>query len=309
MKEQLVSIIIPFKNFDEYVDECVKECKKLDYENFEIILLPDEPIKIIKGVKIISTGPVSPGKKRNIGVKHSKGEYCAFIDSDAYPRKDWLINTIKHFSDFNVVAVGGPGLTPDNDGFLEKAGGMVMSSFLMGGMCTRYKLHKARKNDDIHSCNFISRKSIFKKIKWNEKYWPGEDTLICLDIKRLGGTMIEDPNVVVYHHRRALFKKHLSQISRFGLHRGFFAKKFPKTSFRLTYFIPSILVLFLLFGWLVNIYLFLIGLSAYLFLTFFESLSAKNLKMIPLVWLGIILTHITYGIFFLDGFLRGGLKR
>jgi glycosyltransferase involved in cell wall biosynthesis len=309
MKSSSVSIIVPCKKFDEYVDECVKECKKLDYKNFEIILLPDVKIKKINKVRIIPTGNVSPGKKRNIGVKHSKGEFYAFIDSDAYPKKNWLKNAIKYFSKPEVVALGGPGVTPENDSNMQKAGGLVMSSFLMAGMSTRYKTGKINDSDDIHSCNFIARKSLFKKIKWNEKYWPGEDTLLCLDIKKLGGKMLEAQDVVVYHHRRPLFRKHLAQVSKFGLHRGFFAKKFPETSFRLTYFIPSFFVLFLLLGWVINRYVYISVIAFYLTLTLLSAFLLGNLKLLFLVWFGIIKTHISYGVFFLIGFLRKELKR
>jgi glycosyltransferase involved in cell wall biosynthesis len=106
LSKPLVSIIIPCKEKDNYTTECVEHCKRLDYSNFEIILLPDYPTQMINGVKVITTGPVAPGVKRNIGVKNSNGEFCAFIDNDAYPRGDWLTNALKHFEDSWVGGVG-----------------------------------------------------------------------------------------------------------------------------------------------------------------------------------------------------------
>ena len=38
-------------------------------------------------------------KKRNIGVKNTKTEYIAFIDSDAYPNDNWITNGEKLLSD------------------------------------------------------------------------------------------------------------------------------------------------------------------------------------------------------------------
>ena len=122
----LVSIIIPCKDVDDYTRECIEYCRRLDYPNFEIILLPDYSTEAIDGVKVIATGPVAPGVKRNIGVKNSNGEFCAFIDNDAYPRSDWLTNALKYFEDPEVGGVGGPGLTPEADGFMQKAGGYVL---------------------------------------------------------------------------------------------------------------------------------------------------------------------------------------
>ena len=83
-----VSIIIPCKDIDAQTCECIDSCMQLDHDNFEIIVLPDDHSKGAGDTKITATGAVSPGRKRNIGAKNSTGEFLAFIDSDAYPRRD-----------------------------------------------------------------------------------------------------------------------------------------------------------------------------------------------------------------------------
>lgn len=313
----LVSIIIPCKDIDYYTRECIKQCNELYYENYEIILLPDNSNETIEGVKVIPTGSLSPGAKRNIGVKNSKGEFCAFIDNDAYPKNDWLTNAVKYLENPEIGGVGGPGVTPEEDSEVQKAGGYVLSSFMVGKLSTRYKTKQSYESDDIHSCNFIARKSLVEAAGgWNEKYWPGEDTLMCLAIKRLGKKLVETSNVVVYHHRRSLFKPHLKQVSRFGEHRGFFAKKFPENSLKLTYFIPSLLVLSLLIGLFVSllfplfVYVVALGVVVYLSLSMIAAtLQVNRAKLILLVWLGIIVTHMVYGLSFLSGLIKSDLKR
>jgi len=317
LKNSLVSIIIPCKDIDDYTRECIKHCNQLDYDSYEIILLPDDLEEIIEGVKVIATGSVSPGIKRNIGVKNSRGEFCAFIDSDAYPRSDWLKNAVKYLEDLAVGGVGGPGLTPEADGLVQKAGGYVLSSFMVGNLSSRYKTRQSFESDDIHSCNFIARKSVVEEAGgWNEKYWPGEDTLMCLAIKRLGKKLIETSDVVVYHHRRSLFRPHLKQVSRFGEHRGFFAKKFPENSVKLTYFFPSLIILSLVAGALLSlffpffVYILVLGVAAYFALSLLgAALQVRKPKLILIVWMGIIVTHIVYGAFFLSGLVKRDLKR
>jgi len=313
----LVSIIIPCEEIDDYVKECVKHCKQLSYGNYEIILLPDNALEKVDGVKIIPTGPVTPGAKRNIGIANSSGEICAFIDSDAYPRKDWLRNAVKYFNDPEVAAVGGPGLTPREDGIMQKASGHVLSSFMVGNISSRYKAEESFESDDIHSCNFIARKTVLRDVGgWNEKYWPGEDTLICLAVKKAGKKLIEASDVVVYHHRKPLFRSHLKQVSRFGLHRGFFAKRFQGNSFKLTYFIPSLLVSFLFAGVLASIInpflvnILLLAVSLYLILGLIATLlEVRDAKLILPVWLGIIATHVVYGVSFLVGLMKRDLEK
>ena len=141
--------------------------------------------------------------------------------------------------------MGGPGITPDEDSFMQKAGGLVLSSFMVGGLSKRYTSKHVFESDDIPSCNFIARKSVLSDVGgWDEKYWPGEDTLVCMAITKQGNKMILAPNVVVYHHRRSLFTRHLTQVSRYGVRRGFVAKKFKANSLKLQYLMPSFLVLF-----------------------------------------------------------------
>jgi len=313
----LVSIIIPCKDIDDYTRECIKHCEQLDYDNYEIILLPDDSKELIGDVKIIPTGPVSPGKKRNIGVQNSQGEFCAFIDNDAYPRRDWLANALEYLGNPEVGGVGGPGVTPEADALSQKAGGYVLSSFMVGNLSSRYKAKQSLESDDIHSCNFIASKSVVTTAGgWDEKYWPGEDTLMCLAIRRLGKKLIESSNVVVYHHRRSLFRSHMKQVSRFGEHRGFFAKKFPQNSLKTTYFIPSVLILSLLMGALLSLlfpffgYLLALGLVTYFASSLVAAaLQAKGVKLVFLVWLGIIVTHVVYGLMFLFGLTKRDLKR
>jgi cellulose synthase/poly-beta-1,6-N-acetylglucosamine synthase-like glycosyltransferase len=317
MPEPLVSIIIPCKEVDDYTRECIEYCKQLTYSNFEIILLPDYFTQTIDNVKVIATGPVSPGIKRNMGVKNSNGLFCAFIDNDAYPRLDWLTNALKYFEDPKVGGVGGPGLTPEEDSFMQKAGGLVLSSLMVGNLSSRYKTESSFESDDIHSCNFIARKQdVEASGGWNEKYWPGEDTLMCLAIKKLGKKLIESSEVVVYHHRRSLFKPHLKQVSRFGEHRGFFVKKFPENSMKLTYFFPSLLITSFLAGILISLflpvfgYVLLFGVAAYLVSSLIAAvIQVRSMKLLLSVWLGIIVTHIIYGSFFLRGLVRRDLKR
>lgn len=292
-------------------------CRKLDYDDFEILLLPDFASEKIEGVRVISTGCVPPGRKRNVGITNAAGDYCAFIDSDAFPRADWLGNAVRYFDDPRIAAVGGPGLTPEEDSPLQRASGYALSSFMVGSLSSRYKADRNLESDDIHSCNFIANKGVLKEAGgWNEKYWPGEDTLICLAIKKLGKKLVEASDVVVYHHRRPLFVPHLKQVSRFGSHRGFFVKRFSENSFRLTYFLPSLLVFSLftgVFASLLNSFflnILLLAVAVYLVFSLIAAASEiKEAKLLIPVWFGITMTHIVYGLSFLAGLMKRDLRR
>lgn len=244
------SIIIPVKQLNDYIDESMSFIRQLDYRNFEVLILPDfDEKKRIAGAKIIPTGAVGPAEKRDLGAKVATGEILAFLDDDAYPTKNWLKIAAKDFKDPAVAAVGGPALTPKNEPFKAKLSAALFESFIGGGNGRfRYlPIGKKRPADDLPSVNLLVRKDIFQKIKgFNCQYWPGEDTKLCLDILATGKKIIYDPDLQVYHHRRASLIAHFRQVGNYALHRGFFAKKYPVTSLKLFYFLPSLFVIYLI---------------------------------------------------------------
>jgi O-antigen biosynthesis protein len=52
-------------------------------------------------------GPKGASGARNTGVLHSRGEIVVFMDDDAFAAPDWLRSLCRHFSDAEIVGVGG----------------------------------------------------------------------------------------------------------------------------------------------------------------------------------------------------------
>lgn len=324
MKDAKISIIIPVKAPNKNLEECLHYCLQLDYPDFEIIVLPDSPVTLsYSNLVVIPTGAVGPSEKRDRALGNSKGDILAFLDDDTFPEKNWLKNAVKYFDDDRVAAVGGPAITPESDNFLQKASGLVYSSLLGGGnVAYRYVPKAQREVDDYPSCNFLVRKSALKKAGgFNCKFWPGEDTKLCKEITNdLNMKIVYAPDVVVYHHRRPLFIPHLRQVWSYGVHRGYFVKRFPETSLRLAYFLPSIFVIGLVVGSLFSLISYPIRmlyagtLGIYFLAVLISSLSKvftskdRSLRMVLVVFGGTILTHLCYGIGFLKGLFSRKLR-
>ncbi|MFH1895998.1 MAG: glycosyltransferase [bacterium] len=315
----LVSIVIPVKSINHYIREAVPYLLTLDYPNFEIIVVTD---KLEKSpwpeVKIVVSGAVGPAQKRDLGEKKATGEYIALIDDDAYPQKDWLKKALPHFANEKVAAVCGPGVTPPHTNFLEKLSGIVSHSKLCWGNVTfrNQPEGRAREVDDYITANLIVRQSDYQAVGgFGTAYWPGEDTSFCLNIiEKLGKKIIYDPTVVVFHHRRPFGLPYLKQVAGYGLHRGYFAKILPKTSFRLPYFVPSLFVVGVLGGLgmvflkmekFVLAYTAILGIYGLLLILEFAKTLAKhkNFWLACLTPPAIFSVHLVYGARFLQGFL------
>ena len=92
---QLISIIIPSYNVENYIAKGIESCLNQSYKNIEIIIVDDgsidNTIKVIekylddKRLTLIKKANSGVSATRNIGIKNSNGQYCLFLDSD-----DWL---------------------------------------------------------------------------------------------------------------------------------------------------------------------------------------------------------------------------
>jgi len=309
-----VSIIIPVKEINDYVREAIPYLQKLDYPNYEIIIFPDILCEeSFKKTKIIETGKIGPSEKRDLAMKYATGDIFAFIDDDAYPRADWLKNAIRHFTDESIAAVGGPAVTPESDSLSQKASGKVYESILAGGNTTyRYiPVGGIKEVDDFPTVNLIVRKVAFEAVGgFDSTFYPGEDTKLCHDItKNLGKKIIYDPEVLVWHHRRKIFIPHLKQVTNYGLHRGYFARVLPKTSFRIAYFIPSVFFLGIIIGPIVSAFLSQLWnayfgvLFVYFILLILSVSKIKDKRLAFLTIPAIFLTHLSYGLYFIKGFI------
>lgn len=334
-KNTSVSIIIPVKVINDYLRlETIPALLKQTYKDFEIIILPDrDSDEKFSKTKIISSWPkLGPADKRDLGAKKAKGEILAFLDDDSYPVRDWLKKAIQIFGqDEKIAGVCGPALTPPGNNLRQKASGYVWSTWFGSGGAGNYRCaaKPRREVDDYPTVNLLVKKKDFWQVGgFSSRFWPGEDTKYCHDlVYKLGKKIIYDPKVLVYHHRREVFRPHLKQISRYGLHRGHFARIMPRTSLRIGYIAPSIFVLGLFGGpvlifvsktlqfyFLSAILLFLYCLAIILYLTtlFFTAYDVfrqgKNFKLVLLMIPSIFLTHLVYGFLFIKGFLTPNLR-
>jgi len=101
----LISIIIPFYNEENYFLDCIHSVLNQTHKNIEIIIINDDSDLIYNEilskihkldpnkVKIINQkSNVGAGEARNIGIKFANGEYIAFLDSD----DEWLPHKLEY---------------------------------------------------------------------------------------------------------------------------------------------------------------------------------------------------------------------
>jgi GT2 family glycosyltransferase len=314
------SIIIPVKEINGYVLKSVPITLGIDYVDFEVLVLPNEmpsgPLPSClqdPRVRLIPTGRVGPAVKRDLGAEHATYDRLAFLDDDAYPRSDWLREADKAFSETGAAAICGPGVTPPESNLAEQASGLFFETLVGGGgMDYRYRpVGRSFSVDDFPTVNLLVDKQAFLSVGgFDSAYWPGEDTKFCLDFVRAGHGIWYSPAVVVYHHRRRVLWPHLRQVGNYGKHRGYFARTFPETSARFTYFVPSLFLVGIVtlgvagfvnaMSWRALVALLLLYFSLVVIDVFSRT---RDLVLGLLTVLTVFASHLTYGAMFLRGLL------
>ena len=107
---RLVSVIIPYFNKREYIEETIQSVLGQSYENLEIILIYDDEnqrdLSFIKKIQqfdkrinlFINQKSLGAGESRNFGIEKAKGEYVAFLDADDI----WKKSKLKKQIDFMI---------------------------------------------------------------------------------------------------------------------------------------------------------------------------------------------------------------
>ncbi len=310
IKKPLFSIIIPIRKENTYLQETLSCLKNQTLKNFEILVITDK-----------ISGSANPSEKRNLGSLKAKGEYLVFFDDDSFPSNNYFKQAQKLVIKYpQYASFCGPCLTPPKDNVFKQASGLVWSSWIGSGGAGIYRnsVKPSRFVDDYPSVNLIVKKTdFFQAGSFDNQYWPGEDTVLCLNLtKKLNKKILYHPSLVVYHHRRSVIIPHLQQITRYAIQRGYFAKTFPQTSFKIGYILPTFFVFYLILLAInyLTIYYNLLYFPLYLYLsiliiTLIIFLSNKN-KILPslLAILTIPITHIYYGILFLYGLSKKDVK-
>ncbi len=339
MKSIKISIIIPVRSITRFlIEENLPAFASQSFKDFEVIVLPNNRSNLPAGrqasevlllrkykfLRIIPTYKISrPAQKRDIGAKYAKGEILAFIDDDAFPQKNWLRNANTVFQKKDVGAVCGPGILPKSALFWERVfDEVLMTKVGSGGFSYRFVKESARYVDDYPSMNFLIKKKLFKKLGgFNSNYWPGEDSKLCEDlVYTLHEKIYYDPSVTIYHHRRDNLYGYLKQHGNYGFHRGAFFAHGDKNSRRITYLIPTFFVLYLcalVFSITsthnITRLLSFVPLALYsmllLSLIYSAFKNTNNLKISLSSAIVLFLTHLIYGIRFIQGFFVGLIKK
>lgn len=305
------SIIIPVFNRPQEIDELLDSLTKQTYpKDFEVLIIEDG--STLKSEDIVSKYAdrlnikyhfkenSGAGASRNFGMELATGNYFIILDSDCIIPPHYL-EAVDFTLDENYTdSFGGADAAHDSFTNLQKAINYSMTSFLTTGGIRGSK--KSVDKFQPRSFNFGLSKNAFRVTNGFSTMKIGEDIDLTFRLweNNFHTQFIE--KAFVYHKRRTSLKQFFRQTFQFGNTRPFLNRKYPDTA-KITYWFPTLFMLFLLASLLFIGFKLPAGLFAIYFAALFLDSFIKN-KKISVAALSIVTTLIQFTGYGL-GFLRG----
>ena len=211
--ENNVTIIIPSKNTDSLLLKCINKIREL-YKTVKIILILDEINEdntfSDENIMILKSENCNMSAKRNLGVKNSETKYAAFIDSDAYPKENWLENAVCFLeNNADYTAVTGCQFSPDDDNFVQ----ICLRHVRFNRLFThREWCMITDENSEEQDCTgFITSNVIIKRTDYetiggmNENIYLAEDNEFSARLTSMKYKIRFIPEVSVYHRESTFY--------------------------------------------------------------------------------------------------------
>lgn len=206
-----ISIIVPVYN-DEAIHECIASLEQLEYpkDKYEIIIVDNNSAPWVReAIKQTSARYVHEPLKgsymaRNTGIKHARGKYLVFTDSDCIVSSNWLNEIDNILNDDNILGVMGYASGNNKNKIAQHE--QKMYEEVIGAFTTDKKLKR------IDTRNFAMKKQLSDVIgTFNSELKFGGDMEYGARAHEAGFKIVFSKNVEVKHTNPTDLPKLLSK--------------------------------------------------------------------------------------------------
>lgn len=193
-----VSVVIPVFNSEKYIEEAIASVLQQTENNIELIVVDDcssdtswEIIqKIAKSDKRVcifrNDSNRGVAETRNIGLRHCRGEFIAFLDGDDYwlPQKLEKQLLLQEKTDADIVYCSYQ--------IVEPQGNKVCNDFIV---TPRADLKSTLKESMISCSTALIRNNFAKSCKFSNTYYH-EDLVYWIDLLKMGAVAVGEQTVL-----------------------------------------------------------------------------------------------------------------
>ena len=180
---ELISVIVPVYNVEQYLNQCVESLVHQDYRNIEIILIDDGStdksgelcekwsLKDAR-VKVVHTENHGLSAARNVGINKTNGKYIYFIDSDDWVEEDILSTLLQNIQIYGAD-LSSCAMKKD---FGEKSHNLHKTEKCVK-VLQRRMFHEILCNESVYGyvCNKLFKRDLLKDLLFDEDLLSQED--------------------------------------------------------------------------------------------------------------------------------------
>ncbi len=213
----LISVIVPVYNVEEYLCECLDSILAQTYENLEILLIDDgstdnsgkicdEYAQKDARIKVMHKENGGVSSARNTGLDIAQGAYVTFVDADDFVECDFAEKLYKkmrqensdlcfsRFDKYNGEFIDVVEVFPET----------AVTKNDINGFCDFYKrfflIYSSKLYINHSSCRILYSKKLLASLTFNTKIKMAEDMVFCLNaVMRANGISFVPENL--YHYR------------------------------------------------------------------------------------------------------------
>jgi len=218
----LISIIIPSRNEGKFIKNCLDSILQQDYpqNKMEIIVVDgmseDNTRNIIKQYtnkypfikKLDNSKKITP-VAFNIGIKNANGQFIIIVGSHTNYKKNYVSKCIETSIKYNADNIGGiHKIISRKNTLIAKAITFCFSS-MFGVGNSYYKRGYSRGIKEVDTVfGGCYKKEIFNKIGFfDEKLVRSQDMEFNIRLKRAGGKILLNPEIVSYYYPKSTLKE------------------------------------------------------------------------------------------------------
>ena len=194
---------------------------------------------------VIQTSRSLLGEARNKLIAEASGDLLLFLDDDVIVPPLMLHRLVELARNHPEASVfGGPNTTPPGSAYFQRVQGAVLASIVTSGpVRRRYGHHPPGPADErfFTLCNMAMRRDSMRD--FDPTLTGGEENHLLIGMSTQGLGMQYDPNLNVWHHRRASLSSFARQMFKYGSGRGQVMVRSPRHQ-RLEYLLPALLLVY-----------------------------------------------------------------
>lgn len=197
-----VSVIIPTRNEEGFLDQCLDSLCRLDYprQAFEVLVVDngssDRTLEVARrfssllNLQILQKGGVPISAVRNLGAAAAGGEVFAFLDADCRVPPTWLTEAMALLGTESVGVLGAEPSVPENASWVSRA------------WRGRRPAARRGKVSSLGAANLVVRREDFFRVGgFDETLETNEDCEFCYRLRAVGLCVLESPQLAVVHLR------------------------------------------------------------------------------------------------------------